>query len=861
MKQKFWLFFALFITIHCSNSDKDDDSTVGDGCYSSDEENTVFGDTAGLTEAFDDLDINEKANINNRLNQPLAASSPNIPRPLSCIDGNGREVDWWFLYQQPGSTRYLYYSSLDAQADRNAFLPRFPKIVSNGRSLYGDALKNALPKNPADIFDTNLAKKGQHFFCMSLPRESVELVEKSKKHFEVPVDFNSAHVKFLHKYLKTIHPAIMGTNFSDHNKAHQLWRRYFSLFQVPTDQAIEYLHKPDKNQQNLAYSHNNLPSFKKQVIPENLQHVFPLSSSKFHVLADGTIKKADHFYSRWDSSFASQNGCFNGSESTCLSSFETRTTNLQSRITLKFFAKHGLVHMDLYDDWATLQLIQSQKSLENHYTGNVIDRYGLLVQSWIDSRIELPRKPDKKIFDSNGKLMATVHIDNVSHYDMPVKNQRPVRFDTGHKDHSKWAVSFALDTLNTDYDLNDAENVFVPSVFVTDLNRTYTQARLKSDRQGRGGGAVVTGSVNLWRALMKLNPRVGKQDQERFANSTKNRARALQSRLLPHSKSLNSSSFSLPLDPLRPALFRSLRLSKKESKKPSRKSVDFVPFLNEMQKFIKIAENRPEHVAFFAFQRMFKAFNNGNVLGQAETAWNREKEKQNRKEKNDKEYSCLLQMPEIVTIPSLHLHRQIPTDHQYDDESLKRAELESQEPHIVKNKEGILTRVDIFKSWLDRFHKLPRHEETQSEPITQVDSSTQTGDNVTEENYDYYYDLLNILNKPDQKHKSEEEQEQLSGDEDELYDDYSYEYQHQAYINSHNYRDDESVSDFSNREIDYSDEDEFDEEKYDPYSGYYEEERDENNSSVSDSDRDSDKDSDRDSDSDEDQGTEYSDDD
>lgn len=63
----------------------------------------------------------------------------------------------------------------------------------------------------------------------------------------------------------------------------------------------------------------------------------------------------------------------------------------------------------------------------------------------------------------------------------------------------------------------------------------------------------------------------------------------------------------------------------------------------------------------------------------------------------------------------------------------------------------------------------------------------------------------------------------IDTEDDEFYDDYSYEYVPERYGSDYgNRRDDGSYSDYSNREIDYSDEEEYDED-YDDYKGYYEE--------------------------------------
>jgi hypothetical protein len=908
------LFWILGLAIKCSGSDES--GSEKDDTLSSDDEiivNSGNNSDAELTEAINALNVDEKASfLQRQAHLNLQRTYSNGSRPLSCIDGSGREVDWWFLYKPQGSIQYIYYSSLDVQNDRNGFhplnsnflindvntspvirtiyhpgnsaessevwlgwndqpesddkkaknqkdaydgnvsgvkhahskgfyaqnavfddnnpntvtigsylmmtsLPRFPRVFRSANKLHGDAKRNVLPQNPADIFDSNLKSKAQHFFCMSLPRETVDLHEHHNV-YVVPVDFSSAHVNFLRKYLKTIHPAIMGTNYSDHNPSHRLWLFYFSLFRYPTEKAIRHLSSSDLSEQVKAYSKANLPSFYNSIIPEKYQHVFPLTWSNFYVSTQGVVINNSHrvFY-RWEAQFSNQNGCITGDEEECLASFETYTTSFQSQIPLSFFAKHGLVHMDLYDDWAALHVAESQNNLDNHDNGIVVDKYGLLVQSWIDSRTELPRKPDKKIFDSDGKLMATVHIDNVSYYDLPVEQLDPIRAHSNHRDHSKWAIAFAI-TLNTsDESLNVSENTFVPLVFVADLNRTFTQAQLKNSKQGRGGGAVATESINLWRTLIKLNPRA--ENPDRFANSTKSKARVLQNRLSQHIRSFRGIS-RLPLKPLRPVFVKSLGLSNKESKKPGLRSLDFVLFINELFEFAKKSENRPEHVLFLAFQKMFKAFAKGEVKGQAEESWRRALN-QNESEENDG-FSCLLEWSEIISLPSLHLHRQIPRDREFDDDQyLKRIELDNLAPYVIKDSKGHLVRGDSIDSLIAGLKNIPRHKEIQTDTVNagtytvsttdniKNDASTITEDYKTIDDEKLVESIENlegnqILSNPLQKSTSDFD----SDSDDEIAGQISY----------------RSDSDYSNREIDYDDdedEEDFDEEYYDPYEHLY----------------------------------------
>lgn len=823
--------FILFCSTACSSSEDDDEQSSHHG-YSSDDEESLC-DNEVLKRAWDKVKTGEKSypwEVDPAKARQITGN--NGARPLSCIDGNGQEVDWWFVYKEPGGLRYLYYSSLEVDTrssffplnpnflindpatspvlktiyhpnnlqsssevwlgwndqpdadeeekkkgkvdsfdaygnrvcgvkhahskgfyaqnavlnpnygDKNVVtigsyaimtsLPRFPKIDTQSPATFGSALRSALPTNPQNIFDSNLSAKAQHFFCMSMPREEVELV-KNNNTWEVPVDFSAPHVKFLHKYLKTIHPAIMGTNFSDHRVDLHWWRRYFSLFKMPAVDAMNYLKYSETNIQVQAYSIDNLPSLSGEYRFEANQHVFPLTTCQYFIAADKGIYHSSVLISRWDSQYSSQNGCVYGSENQCLASFTFETTRLQSSLKINLFAKHGAAVLDLWDDWATLQAFESQKaSLEHSLKGQVIDRYGLLVQSWIDSKTALPRKSDKKIFNEDGHLEATFHIDNISHYEMPavaysynyyhgchiLSEAAPVKVDSKGKDHSKWGIAFALDTFDGDGedDLKEQNYSFIPTVFVSDLNRSNTQACLKDKNRGRGGGAVAILSANLWRALLKLHPRTPKQ---KFATTGKHRTRILQNRLRRHTNLENNYS-ALPLDPLRSSIFRSLRLSKKEASKP-KKAASFVPVLNEIKKFIKIAEFKPEHAASDAFKRLFESFSEGQVEGSAERVW-RKTLRKIAKIENDPDVdevdkkSTLLEFPKFISIPSINLYREIPDDSREDDNFLRKIELERQTPYIVTDKEELKT-VDPIDSFIIKMRKIPKFASTQTDTV------------------------------------------------------------------------------------------------------------------------------------------------
>lgn len=149
-------------------------------------------------------------------------------------------------------------------------------------------------------------------------------------------------------------------------------------------------------------------------------------------------------------------------------------------------------------------------------------------------------------------------------------------------------------------------------------------------------------------------------------------------------------------------------------------SVDFVPFLNEISQFIKESENRQEHVAFLAFQKMFRAFAKGEVEGEAKRAFRAVLKKHKKEEIDDGEtsdgYSCLLEWPQLTTLPSFHLRRHVPDE--YCREITRRTELEDQTPYIINDgKSGELRRVDFFESARNQLAKIPRQKEIQTEEI------------------------------------------------------------------------------------------------------------------------------------------------
>lgn len=823
MKSDPFQFFLVALLIFlklvaASISEGDDEFSINFKGQSSDDEDSVRSGDLGLEEALENVHFGVESSgiFQKRADSQLRVADQNGVKPLSCLDGNGKEVDWWFAYKEPNGKRYLYLSSVDVESSttpakflplrskylindpvtspvlktiyrsrddasevwmgwndqpsdnldaygarvcpvkhahskgfyaQNAILtsakevvigsyailtslPQFPQIAQ-GPYAFGGAVKNKLPLNQSQIFGTNLDANGQHFMCLSFPRERVTLETAEAEILEVPIIFNSVRNNFLTKYLKTIHPAIVGTNFADQNVGQWIWRRYFSLLKYPYSAAHQFLTHPNPNQKLIAYSVPDLPSFhyNRQA---SLIFIFPLTTSQFHRNKKGEIEYASSsFSSRWDVRFAHQNGCTDGNQQTCLQSFTFNTTTLQSGLSAIFFAKHPMSILDLYDDWATLQVAEAQKYVENYYAGQNVDRYGLLVQSWIDTKTVLPRKSDKKIYDRDGKLIAKVHIDNVAHFHMPQGSHGSMRVDTSHKDHSKWAIGFALDTFNTDGSLEDDEAIFNPLLFISDLNRATTQARLKGKNQGRGGGIVAISSSSLWHAFMDLSPRSYRQ---RFVTNGKNRTRQLQNRLRSHTSSFICNRFGdLPVVPLRKFTFKALRLSRKEAKKPV-KAVKFVPVLNEISQFIKMAEFQPEHAAIAAFQRLFRNISEGKILEAARNAWDRTLQQLRSNSRN--EIVSVADWPKLFAIPGVQFYREIPESRE-DDETLRQNDLEQQTEYLlIDSKTAVVSTGDIYDVFQTRINRLPRRTketQTQTEDIEDEDEDNEDEDEDNED--------------------------------------------------------------------------------------------------------------------------------
>lgn len=771
MKLSWLATFLLLVSLAVVNCSDSEFSRVHRGFSSDEEDSVISGVDAGqdeLEEAFHDVLYDESSSPSDKVaHNNIQQIGGNGARPLSCIDRDGDEVDWWFAYIEPGGEQYVYLSSYtvenqidalpldpnflfndeltspliktiyhpDNQSDssevwlgwndqlsdnKDAYganidplkhahakgfyainavidpehelsatigsyailtsLPNFPQTRKDNKAGFGAAIKNRLPTIPNKIFESNLGTNGQHCLCLSFPRRKVQMrINKGVK--EIPVNFNDPHVQFLNKYLKTFHPAIAGTNFDDSNESHFKWRRYFSVLNMPYPKAREYLDDSDLRRNLNAYNLDLIPSAIKYKEPA--EDVFPLSKVPFHINANKHLEILKNV-SRWGAAYASQNGCFDGTQDACLGSFYFSTTASQSPLHLQLFAKHGLVIMDLFDDWASLQVSQSQSGIKNHYTGQVVDRYGLLVQSWIDSSSMLPRKADKKIFDSDNKLVATVHIDNVSEIALPRSKGNPLKF-TKRVDHSKWAVGFALDTFNNDSENQDKGlihdySAFNPLTFISDINRSHTQAKYSGKSQGRGGGILATGSINFWKMFLSFKPRT---KQPKFSNHGKRKNRLLQCRLRAHTHSLgtlnSSASASLPLKEFRPITFKAFRLSNSEAQYPARAS-SFVSVLNEVSKFIQMTEFQSEHAAILAFKKLFQRLAVGKVRGSAKKAW----DITNRIIRERGNHSCFLDWPKLFSLPKINLFRQIPA-------------LADSEPRIVKDKNGVLTAVSSFE--------------------------------------------------------------------------------------------------------------------------------------------------------------------
>ena len=495
-------------------------------------------------------------------------------------------------------------------------LPNFPNIPMQ-QELNG-IHKHTLPP-PDSVFHSNITKFAQHFMCVSFQRATVPY-QNGEIVYDATSEAQPSHVFFLQKYLRTIHPAIVGTNFNDSDTKFAFWRQYFSFFRMPFRQAYTYLAVNSLD----GFSSNDLPAQSSNGPEQNL---FPLPVAPF-LLKSG--KPAVKKESRWGAKFSAQNGCVSGSEKACFAEAVISSTAFQDQITFKLFAKHGASKIDLYDDWAALQLSELQTCFKRDYSKQIPPQHAMLVQTWKDSWT-LPKKPGKKIYAQDGELMASVHINNVGSVTLPVTSVAipgtmsvyqtgSKSIDTFSEDHSKWLLGFTIDSFNGDLPAHRDEAKFIPMFCIGDLNRTHKQASLKDNDEGRGGGLACTTNRNLWRVMISLNP---KASRPKFANSGKAEALQIQNRLRPHCASaFHSSAYDrIKLTPFRDHFFRLLRIATDPLK--TNKSVDFVSFLSEMSQFLVRARNNAEKQVFYAFQKFYHRVARGKVRGAAEHVWSR----------------------------------------------------------------------------------------------------------------------------------------------------------------------------------------------------------------------------------------------
>ncbi len=522
-------------------------------------------------------------------------------------------------------------------------LPNFPNIPMQPKN--NGIYKHFLP-HPPDIFGTNIDDNAQNFMCFNFERAKVPY-SNGEVVYNASNEAQPSHVLFLQKYLKTIHPAIVGTNFDDFDPNFAHWRQYFSFFKMPFNQAHAYFAKSVPfSYRYQAYSAHDLPSALRTGPESNL---FPLSKTSFFqngyyyqpckICGQASQSSSSNqifqckvcSMSRWDAAYSSKNGCVppktetDHMDSSCFAEAVITSTAYQDQITFKIFAKHGASCIDLYDDWAALQLAELQTHFKRDYSKQIPPKHAMLVQTWQDPGT-LPKKQSKKIYDKDGNVMATVHINNVGSVTLPVEQfsypgariARSKTITSYKRDHSKWLLGFTIDSFNGDVPAHLNEAQFIPMLCFGDLNRTKTQAKLKDKKQGRGGGLACTTHRGLWGVLASLQPTA---TLPKFANSKKEKALAIQNRLRGHcSSSFNSSAHDrIKLDSLRSPFFSLLRLRKDSLK--TNQSVDFVSFLSEMSQFLVRARDNAEKTVFYAFQKFYHRVARGKVNGAAKRVW------------------------------------------------------------------------------------------------------------------------------------------------------------------------------------------------------------------------------------------------
>lgn len=579
-------------------------------------------------------------------------------------------------------------------------LPRFPNIPQTREAWLDQEpkiFKRFLPLDPSQIFASNVADNAQHFMCISLQHSKAPYVNN-----EIQYDPSSptqpAHVHFLQKYLRTIHPAIVATNFDDRNSSLFFWRQYFSLFRLQFSEAHRYFEPSvPLHHRWHAYSINDLPS-EQPTGPERI--LFPLSDTR--LLANGRLS-ASARQSRWSALCASKNGCKTGDEEACLAEAVITSTGFQDQITIKLLAKHGLSLIDMYDDWATLQLSELQTRFKRNYSDQVPPRHGMLVQTWQDSGT-LPKKPSKKIYNEQGYTMATVHIDNVGTVTFPYWNYTSFgynystkRIEGEKKDHSKWLIGFTLDSFNGDLPAHHDRAKFVPLFCVGDLNRTKTQTQLSGKSQGRGGGLFCTTHRALWKVMIDLKPSAAVKSR----NNLKSEAVMVQNRLrrLCATPFVNHQDDPIHLAPFRNGFFKFLRIKKDSSNE--NKSVDFVTFLSELSDFLVRARNETEKKVFYAFEQFYKLASVGKISGAAEWVWETISRRRLEKEA----------VPILRKLPPLVLDRHEPENINSPDKKVLVHFKETDRFGLIDEDSE-----EFIEHMRRQLGPLSRHAETQTEP-------------------------------------------------------------------------------------------------------------------------------------------------
>ena len=493
-------------------------------------------------------------------------------------------------------------------------LPKFPRLPRSGKSSTSTRYRQ-LPSQPWDVFSSNAVENAQHFLCLSpsvVRKVDVDQDGEYGQEWLKESDFGSGTVfGFLNKYLTTIHPGIVGTNFDE--QVHASWRRFFSAYIKPIAKMTE-----KQLGSRRRYDAKLLPrttSSRATVHPyPSRKRIFCLSGPTYEYDAESkTVSNTNIAKSQWTGTLHRHHGCDEGNESECIVFGKLNTTAHDSikPIEWSYFAKNGARLLHMYDDFAALFLVKAQRGLP--YTASpkqLQAHYVLLVQHWMDAKT-LENNFNRQIYDTSTSVEALVdivNIDGIGH--MPKANSKSRSFQSQSTDHSKWTIGFALDSINglepmlTDGakgDPSTGHRQFLPYFAAGDLNRTASQRQLKGKSHGRSGGLIGTLEIpTLCVAMLNLQPQISSY----VAHDEIRRDRKLQSKLegtIPVASKHYTGSETLPVKDYRNRLLDILN----RPSEINRTLTDPIPFdvlLQELRQFVYLSHMQEERIAFTAFK-------------------------------------------------------------------------------------------------------------------------------------------------------------------------------------------------------------------------------------------------------------------